>query len=277
MMDNFEGGFTVLMSVYKGDDALLFEKALNSIFSNTLLPNNFILVVDGEVPVTLNEVILKHLYRKSFFVHRIKNNSGLANALNVGLSLVNTEWVVRADADDINLKFRFEMMANFAKTHKNLDIIGANILECDSSGEPLSSRLVPELHDSIVKYMKFRSPMNHMTVCYKKNAVISVGGYPNLHLKEDYGLWALLVRKGFIFGNLNKTLVHATTGPGMFKRRGGLKYVISELKLQYLLFRTSINGPFLAFFLFFLRSGVFLLPIFVRKYFYLKILRKKST
>jgi glycosyltransferase involved in cell wall biosynthesis len=277
MMDNFEGGFTVLMAVYKKDDALLFEKALNSVYSNTLLPNNFILVVDGEVPDGLNKVILKNISNKSFFVHRIKKNSGLANALNEGLSFVNTEWVVRADADDINLKFRFEMMANFAKTHKNLDVIGANILECEPTGKQICSRLVPELHNSIVKFMKFRSPMNHMTVCYKKNAVISAGGYPNIYLKEDYGLWALLASKGFIFGNLNKILVHATTGPEMFKRRSGLIYVLAELKLQYFLFRTGINGPLLAFTLFIVRSGVFLLPNFVRKYLYLKIFRKKST
>jgi hypothetical protein len=115
-----------------------------------------------------------------------------------------------------------------------------------------------------------------MTVCFKKNAVVTVGGYPNLYLKEDYGLWALLINKGYIFGNLNEILVHATTGDDMFKRRGGIRYIISEINLQYFLYKNNINGALLSIVIFFLRSSVFLLPHFIRRYFYLKFLRKST-
>ena len=274
MIHNFPGGFTVLMAVYKGDNHQLFDKSLQSIYLNSLAPNNIVLVVDGEIPEALNLVILKYVHHENLFVHRINKNSGLANALNEGLRFVNTEWVVRADADDISLTYRFEKMAKYAKTHNYLDVIGANILEIEPSGEHICKRIVPISHHSIEKCIKFRSPLNHMTVCYKKNIVDSVGGYPDLYLKEDYGLWVLLINKGYIFGNLNEILVHATTGNDMFKRRGGIRYIISEINLQYFLYINNINGALLAVLILFFRSSIFALPHFIRRYFYIKFLRK---
>lgn len=274
MIHNFPGGFTVLMAVYKGDNCQLFDKSLQSIYSNTLLPNNIVLVVDGDIPESLNAVILKYFHNGNLFVHRLKKNSGLANALNEGLKFVKTEWVVRADADDISLKYRFAKMAKYAKSHNYLDVIGADILEIEPSGEHICNRIVPSSHHSIEKFIKFRSPLNHMTVCYKKSVVDSVGGYPELYLKEDYGLWALLINKGYVFGNLNEILVHATTGNDMYKRRGGIRYIISEIKLQYFLYKNNINGALIATLIFFIRASVFLMPYFIKKYFYVKFLRK---
>lgn len=43
------GGFTVLMAVYRGGDALLFERATCSVFDNTFQPDAFVLVVDGPI------------------------------------------------------------------------------------------------------------------------------------------------------------------------------------------------------------------------------------
>ena len=66
-----------------------------------------------------------------------------------------------------------------------------------------------------------------MTVLYKTKLIKSVGGYPNIYHREDYGLWAKLVKKGAIFHNIDEVLVHVNGGKTLYKRRGGLKNAIA--------------------------------------------------
>jgi glycosyltransferase involved in cell wall biosynthesis len=124
---SFPGGFTVLMAVYAKDDVLMFQRAVISVFKNTLQPDAFILVVDGEIPDLLSNSI--HLLQKYYGIHvlYLEKNSGLAKALNAGLELVRTEWTVRADADDFNIETRFSLQADFIEKNPNIDIFGGAI------------------------------------------------------------------------------------------------------------------------------------------------------
>lgn len=52
--------FSVAMSVYKSDNAEFFDRALQSLFSQTVKPNEIVLVVDGPVPYKIHEIIEKY-------------------------------------------------------------------------------------------------------------------------------------------------------------------------------------------------------------------------
>ena len=85
-------------------------------------------------------------------------------------------------------------------------------------------RMVPCDHESIKEFSKKRSPVNHMTIIYKKSAVNDVGGYPpgyHWHSREDYGLWIKLLGDGYNFANLPDVLVDSRGGLPLLKRRGG--------------------------------------------------------
>ena len=100
--------FTILMCTYFKDDPYLLEKSIESVFKNSIKPNYFILTIDGPIP-KLNEKIINKISRKyTIQLNVLEKNIGLALALNNALSLVKTEWVARADSDDINLKDRFK-------------------------------------------------------------------------------------------------------------------------------------------------------------------------
>ena len=94
-MTKLDGGFTVLMSVYYKNNAVLLEKAINSIYFNTLTPNYFILIVDGPIPQVLRKKILSLKRRFHFNLFALQENIGLPGALNFGLSKVKTKWVFR--------------------------------------------------------------------------------------------------------------------------------------------------------------------------------------
>ena len=50
--------FSVLMSVYKNENAKFFKQSLDSIMINqTLIPDEFVLVVDGPVSKEINCII----------------------------------------------------------------------------------------------------------------------------------------------------------------------------------------------------------------------------
>lgn len=271
----FPGDFTVLMSVYKLDSPDLFVRAVRSVYENTLTPNSFILIVDGQVGPSLNDAIQQLQTEFPIEIIRLSSNVGLANALNIGLSKIKTNWVVRADSDDYNLPNRFALQALAIQNNKNdIDIIGGAILEIDEYGKQLSVRRTPEHHSDIQSFAAYRNPFNHMTVAYKVSVALSCGGYPNIYLKEDYALWARMLASGSKCRNLSDILVHATAGKEMYIRRGGLKYALAEVSLQHSLVQLGLKNPFSAILQGSMRALVFILPSTLRGWIYRNLLRK---
>lgn len=277
MAKGFTGGFTVLIAVYGGDDSALFRNALESIFANTLQPSRTVLVVDGPVPEVLEKVIVSFELREGLTVHRLANNQGLFNALNFGLKHIETEWTVRADADDYNRPDRFQAMSDaLYQATGNLDIFGSAIQEVDTDGTKIAVRRTPAKHEEIISFARKRNPFNHMTVAFRTKCAKEAGGYPDVYLKEDYALWVQILANGARAANVSDTLVHAATGQGMYKRRGGLRYAVSEIKLQRHLIKCGFKRSGVAILHGTVRSMLFLAPVGLRAFFYKKFLRRDA-
>lgn len=271
----FPGGFCVLMALYKGDKPVLFEAAVRSVFTNTILPNQFIVVVDGPIytELELRVRVLQQDYPLIEFI-RLTKNIGLANALNEGLSYIRHPWVVRADSDDINLPQRFETLATALNQNPQWQLFSSAILELDENGQPMTVREVPCGEEEIRKFAKRRNPFNHMAVAYRLDAVLACGGYPNIFLKEDYALWCLFLARNIPVANLKEVLVHASAGINMFRRRGGWRYARSEWQMQNLLVKSGLKRRDQALVDGFLRATFFLIPASLRGFLYSFLLRK---
>ena len=267
--------FTVLMCTYFKDDPYLLKKSIESVFLNSTKPNCFILTIDGPIP-KFNERIIKGIVKKyPIRLNILNKNIGLALALNNALNIVETDWVARADSDDINLQNRFKKQLKLI--NKNYDVIGSNILEIDPNDYlPELRKKIPTTDKEIKKYLKFRNPINHMTAFYKTELVKAVGGYPNIYLREDYALWAKLTNKGAVFHNIDEVLVHVNGGRNIYKRRRGFKNALAEIKLQYLLYKCKIKPFFLAIIHLFLRTCFLLLPSKIVEEIYVKKLRSQN-
>ena len=265
--------FTILMAVYGKDRVDLFNRAVASVYSNTVLPNAFILVVDGRVGPELRTQILKLEDKYKIRPIWLPENVGLANALNTGLRVVETEWVIRADADDFNLPNRFKEQVKMLTA--NIDLVGGAIQEVDQEGQKLAIRRTPTNDIEIKKFAKYRNPFNHMTVAFRTELALQCGGYPNIHLKEDYALWALMFKHGARTANTSEVLVEATTGRDMYKRRGGWRYAKAEIELQRHLVVCGVKQGISAFIHGSARAGVFLMPQLLRGCIYERLLRQK--
>lgn len=261
------------MAVYRRDDVVLFERAVQSVYSNTLLPDAFVLVVDGPIPEALHNAIKRQEAQYGIAVLHLPANVGLARALNAGLMRVHTKWVVRADADDYNVPDRFALQAAVTRNEDSIDLVGGAIQEVEPNGRQLAVRRTVEVHHDIRRYAAYRNPFNHMTVAYRTELALRCGGYPDIHLKEDYALWALMLASGARALNLPDVLVRATAGRDMYRRRGGLRYALAEISLQRHLVRTGLKSPPKALLQGLSRATVFLLPSVIRGWIYEKLLR----
>lgn len=271
-MDLKSINFTVLLPILERKDIIEgFPLSLESIFSNTLVPDQVVVTVDGLVSQDFKKIILYFQNKFSLDIVWIETKVGLDKALNMGLEKCRNEIIFRADGDDINLKDRFAIQLPILLN--GCDVVGSYVDEYDEKGIYLSTREVPISSEKIFKKLVYRNPMNHMTVGFRKSSLLEVGGYPELFLKGDYGLWIKLMAQKKIFKNVDLSLVKAVTGKRMIKDRGGLKYVASEFLLQKYLLNHGFSNIFFAFFLFISRSIVFLSPYKIRNLFYRLFLR----
>ncbi len=237
--------FSVAISVYKKDNAVYFDRALESITSlQTRLPDEIVLVVDGPVGEELNGVIAKYEAEYSIFnVIRLSENGGLGNALKLAVECSTNELIARMDSDDIALPNRFEEQLKFFEEDADLDVVGGDISEfIDNEDNIVAYRRVPKKDSEIKEYLKTRCPLNHVTVMYKKSSVIKAGGYLDLFWNEDYYLWIRMCEQKCKMSNTGTVLVNVRTGRDMYKRRGGIKYYRSEKFLQnYMLKRKMVS------------------------------------
>ena len=229
-----DSSFSVLMSVYAKDRPDWVREALESVLSNSVVPNEIVTVIDGPIPAdlqaVLNEFTTKYPQIK---LCPLAKNGGLGPALAHGLLQCSNELVARMDADDISLPDRFEKQLAYFAAHPQTAVLGGTIQEVASETlQPVAIRSVPNTDAQIKQFLKSRSPFNHVSVMFKKSAVLEAGNYQPFHFIEDYYLWARLAARGAEFANLPDILLNVRVDPAMYGRRGGWKYFKSNYAMS---------------------------------------------
>ena len=246
--------FSVAMCVYGKDNPDWFDKALCSVIDQTVQPDEIVLVVDGPIPDSIQNVIDK--YSKicaegvgldnltkviTLQVVYLKENQGLGKALRKAVTTCKYEIIARMDSDDIAVRNRFELQLTYLMSHPNTDILGGQIEEFIGEITNVAGRRIVPLTDANCKaYLKKRCPFNHMSVMYKKTAVLKAGNYRDWFYNEDYYLWVRMALDKCIFANLPEVLVQVRVGKEMYARRGGEKYFRSEEKIQRLMLQNGL-------------------------------------
>lgn len=268
--------FSVLLSLYKKEHPSQLRQSLNSLFSQTLPPNEIILVKDGPLTAELDAVVSDYAARYSILkVVPLPQNQGLGKALNEGLKHCSYDLVARMDTDDIAKPERFERQIKVFEEHPELDLVGAWIDEFEGTPQHvLSVRRVPETSAQILAYCKSRCPVNHPVVMFRKSAVQVAGGYQHFPLFEDYYLWVRMLKNGAKFYNIQESLLFFRTSPDMFKRRGGLKYAMDELRFQNMMRKIGMIDWKRFIMNVAIRFPARIIPNSLRGFLYKKIMRK---
>ena len=96
--------FSVLLSVYYKEKPEYFRECMESIYAQTVLPSEIVLVEDGKLTDELYAAISEYENRISdidFVRVPLEQNRGLGLALAEGILHCSNELVARMDTDDI--------------------------------------------------------------------------------------------------------------------------------------------------------------------------------
>ncbi len=214
--------YSVLMSVYAGENPEYFATAIESILTQTVETKDFVIVCDGPLTKQLDAVLDRYTGQHPgiFNIIRLPENVGIGAAANLGLQHCKNDLVAKMDADDIALSERCGLQLKLFQENPTLAVCGGYIEEfSEDPSKPFAVRAVPQENGEIRRFAKRRQPFNNMTVMYRKSAVLAVGGYRSLRRCEDYDLYVRLLNAGYEAANLSQILVRARVDSGAFDRR----------------------------------------------------------
>lgn len=271
--------FSVLMSVYKNTNPDYFEQAVKSVTElQTITPDELVIVEDGpissEVTRRIEEVIQKSTIK--IIRYKFPVNVGLGVALAKGVELSTNDVIARMDDDDISVPTRFQKQISIFENDE-VDIVGGQLEEFrEEVTNIVGSRRVPERDLDIKKFAGLRSPFNHPTVMFKKEAVLAAGNYGDVRGLEDYDLWLRLISKDFRLKNSNETLLYMRTTENLYRRRSGFLYVIRYIQLKFRGYKLGVVSFDQIILSSFAMSVSVLMPNNIRKILYDKILHKRN-
>lgn len=270
---------SVLMSLYHKEKPGYAEECFQSLLKQTVTANEWVIVEDGPLTDELYEVLDRYEKNYPGLIKRVplKENQGLGLALRAGVPECSNEIIARMDTDDICREDRFEkQLAEFGKD-PDLDIIGSHIDEFeDTPAAIVARRIVPTTDEEIKKYQKKRDAFNHMTVMYKKKAVLDAGNYQSCPLMEDTYLWCRMMKNGVKCKNVDDSLVYARIGKDMFDRRGGWAYFKKYRTGKKMVYKTHYISWFDYASVIIVQFCVALVPRSLRGWIFKKMLHRKN-
>lgn len=269
--------YSVLMAVYRLDNPEWLREAIESILSQTVKTDDFVIVKDGPVTDELDEVLNFYQERYEFIrIISLEKNMGLGLALNRGVLECKNQLIARIDSDDMSEAIRMEKQLQMFRDNPNLAMVGTLAVEfSEDIKKPTGYAIFPETSLEIREYAKKRNPFCHPSMMLRKDKVMAVGNYQSCHLCEDYDLWVRMIQAGCEGYNIQEKLHYWRVSPDFYKRRSGIKYlksILVFLKRQYennFLNRGEYYRAVIT------RSIVYLMPNGLRSFVYRNFLRKK--
>lgn len=223
-----QGSISVLMSIYKNENAIFFNECFKSIWiDQTMKPKQIILIQDGDLPSSLIDIInkWKKIIGESMIVHKNVTNLGLTKSLNIGIGYVTEKYIARMDSDDVCLPNRFEKQYMYLEQNPEVCALGSSAMEIDEDGKELYLRHYPKGDKEVRKCICKATPLQHSAVMMRsdvfKNGIVSYN--ENYTLTQDLALWFDMLCAGLKIDNLDETLLLFRITKGSFSRRNKVK------------------------------------------------------
>lgn len=280
-------GISVLMSVYKKEKPEYFKAALESMMNQTLQPDEIVVIKDGPLTTELEEVLAEaaeklqksakdDLAKKTIALrtYQFEENVQLGRALRKGVELCQHDLVARMDTDDIACPERLQKQYDYLMAHPRVAALGGYMEEFCDDNSFSNVKTMPTGLAELRSYARFRNPLNHMTVMFRREAILEAGNYRHYPFLEDYDLWGRVLAEGYQINNLPEVLVRARVGNELYGRRGGFDYCKRYLKLRKEQHKLGITNWVEWMIACAITIAVTIIPSGARKQVYQKVLRK---
>lgn len=170
--------------------------ALNSVFEQTNIPNEIILVDDYSDDNTVGVIqgIINSNPDYNIKMLRSHNNLGPGNARNIGWDNANNDWLAFLDADDIWHPQKLEFQWRFLKKNQNVDLCGHNSLLFNKI-ELYDIKQIFTIKNIRLNQMLISNSFPTRTIIIKKSLPFRFGGK---NVTEDYLLWLEIIANNHI-------------------------------------------------------------------------------
>lgn len=238
--------YSVLMSVYKGENAEYFKASMDSLCNQTHPAAQIVLVCDGPLGEKLDKIVSEYKDKlgEVLKIIQLPENKGTAYCANIGLEACDNEYIMKMDSDDVCNENRAEKQMSYLTDKPYIDILGSYIEEFKSADNTvIGVRQTPVTHEEIVKFAKRRAPFNNQTLVYKKEYAEKIGGYSNDLLRcEDYDFMVRMLMAGAKSANIPEVLVRYRVDKNNLKRRRNWKNTKSFIAVRKKIYKMGFSG-----------------------------------
>ena len=193
---------SVVMPNYNNE--LFLEEAINSILTQTFTDYEFLIIDDGSTDNSI-EIIKSYADKRIRLICK-KENSGIVDALNIGLDAAVGKYVIRMDGDDISVSKRFQILVDYMEVNPNICVCSSDMLSFGDEYRECIWRYGISIRRNQAE-MIFSSSIGHASSIFRmevfdKHQLRYEKGYPHI---EDYRLFTRLNKIGEMY-NLNVPL-----------------------------------------------------------------------
>lgn len=154
-----------------------------------------VILVGDRIDLAFAEKILsKHI---SNFRILKSESPGIVNALNLGLTNIDSPYVARLDDDDLMTPDRLEKQLLYLEKNVQVVAVGGQINLIGEDGMFLQNANFPLRVNLTTRSLFTSSPVAHPASMFRSNTVKSIGGYRDF-LPEDWDLWVRLREIGLV-------------------------------------------------------------------------------
>ena len=255
---------SIILPTYNRFNLLL--KAVSSVMEQSY-PDWELLVID-DASTDDTEEKMKEINRKEPRIRYLKINKidspGIAKYLNIGIENSKGKYIARLDDDDVWSQYdKLKQQVAFLESNPEYVLVGGGLVMVDSNGKELYKFYKKETDDMIRKNALIANPFIHITVMFRKDSAVSLGGYKDLKLAEDWEFWLRLGQVGKFY-NIKEYYAHylsAGQNLSLVNQRETARMIFKIIKLH----RNNYPNYYKAFIL---NSGQYIfsyLPYFIRK------------
>ena len=208
---------SVIIPCYNAENTIL--NTLNSVFKQTNLPSEIIIVNDGSKDASL-AIINKFISENHTIPIQLidKENGGVSSARNMGMKKAKGDWIALLDSDDEWLPNKLERQIEIIESNSLIDFIG-----CNRNGERFDTffgkkfELITKIEPKTFLLKNF-FPVP--TVVFRKSILNSIGYFDETQRYAEEGNFFIRIANQHNVYLLNESLVMTGGGKPDFGHSG---------------------------------------------------------
>ncbi|MBC9875433.1 glycosyltransferase family 2 protein [Macrococcoides bohemicum] len=197
---------SIIMPVYNNEKYV--TESIESVKKQTYQDWELLIINDKSTDNSLS--IVKEAAKKDSRIRIIdlKENKGVANARNVGMSEATGKYIAFLDGDDLWAPEKLEKQIKFMKEN-NATFTNTFYGKINQNSEDLNITITSKLlsnYDDILKHS-----MGNSTVVFDRDRL---GNFkvPNIRKRNDYALWLKVIKKAKVVHTIDEVLAYHRIG-----------------------------------------------------------------